>query len=232
MISRNTIPRWRHAATQRRPGNRRHSPGFTLIELLIVVAIIGILAGIAVPNYMGAQMKARVAQVKMDLRNLSQAIENYHLDRGKYPQRDADPNSFFIVTVAKLLTTPIAYMSSPSVQDPFGPVEEAEPQETLEAPGRADDAMPLPRNSYIYVPYKLFSYWQGNPVLDRDAYLIASVAPDRIDSSLVYLPFPGLSNVPIHSIRDTIYAPSNGVTSTGDIGRFGGAIQVGGSVGG
>ncbi|MDX9755214.1 MAG: prepilin-type N-terminal cleavage/methylation domain-containing protein [bacterium] len=58
--------------------------GFTLIELLIVVAIIGILAAIAVPNFMNAQIRAKIARCKSDLKAISVAQEQYFLDNNRY----------------------------------------------------------------------------------------------------------------------------------------------------
>ena len=58
---------------------------FTLIELLIVVAIIGILAAIAVPNFLNAQVRAKVANTQADQRSLATAIESYRLDNNMYP---------------------------------------------------------------------------------------------------------------------------------------------------
>lgn len=56
--------------------------GFTLIELLIVVAIIGILAAIAVPNFLNAQTRAKVARSYADMKSIGTAIESHRLDRG------------------------------------------------------------------------------------------------------------------------------------------------------
>jgi prepilin-type N-terminal cleavage/methylation domain-containing protein len=59
--------------------------GFTLIELLIVVAIIAILAAIAVPNFLEAQIRAKVSRVRSDQRSLQVAIETYYVDNNTYP---------------------------------------------------------------------------------------------------------------------------------------------------
>ena len=62
--------------------------GFTLIELLIVVAIIGILAAIAVPNFLNAQVRAKIARVHSELRSLSTAIDSYQLDNNQHPMAE------------------------------------------------------------------------------------------------------------------------------------------------
>jgi len=54
--------------------------GFTLVELLIVVAIIAILTGIAIPNFMGARTKARVGRAFADMDTICTAEEMYELD--------------------------------------------------------------------------------------------------------------------------------------------------------
>lgn len=59
--------------------------GFTLIELLIVVAIIAILAAIAVPNFLEAQVRSKVSRVKNDQRSYATGLESYFVDNNLYP---------------------------------------------------------------------------------------------------------------------------------------------------
>ncbi len=98
--------------------------GFTLIELLIVVAIIGILAAIAVPNFLNAQIRAKVSRTYADERALSNAIEMYQMDIGAYPPEDFEGNEVRNFNKLIRLTTPISYMSS-IPRDPFNQVSDS-----------------------------------------------------------------------------------------------------------
>lgn len=67
-------------------GNRKQDAGFTLIELMIVMAIIGVLAVVAIPSFVGALKQAREAVLKEDLHVLRTAIDSYTEDKQKAPQ--------------------------------------------------------------------------------------------------------------------------------------------------
>ena len=66
--------------------NRNNEAGFTLVELMIVMAIIGVLAVVAIPSYVGAVRQAREAVLKEDLHVLRAAIDSYTADKQKAPQ--------------------------------------------------------------------------------------------------------------------------------------------------
>ena len=63
----------------------RNRKGFTLIELLIVVAIIGILAAIAIPQFSAYRQKAYHSAAQSDLKNTKTKMESYYADNQKYP---------------------------------------------------------------------------------------------------------------------------------------------------
>jgi type IV pilus assembly protein PilA len=58
--------------------------GFTLIELLVVILIIGILAAIALPNFLGQRSKAQDSSAKSDARNLVSQLESCYTDNNTY----------------------------------------------------------------------------------------------------------------------------------------------------
>ncbi len=66
--------------------NSNRSAGFTLVELMIVMAIIGVLAMVAIPSYVGAVRQAREAVLKEDLHVMRSAIDSYTADKQKAPQ--------------------------------------------------------------------------------------------------------------------------------------------------
>ncbi len=64
---------------------RRPQAGFTLIEIIIVFALIGILVGLALPQYKTSLKKAREAVLKENLFIMRKLIDQYYTDKGKYP---------------------------------------------------------------------------------------------------------------------------------------------------
>ncbi|MGI8906486.1 MAG: prepilin-type N-terminal cleavage/methylation domain-containing protein [Candidatus Sumerlaeaceae bacterium] len=103
----------------------KNRTGFTLIELLIVVAIIAILAAIAVPNFLEAQVRSKVARVKADMRSIATGLEAYAVDNNSYPYAQLPvgardwiyPGGFPIDPSGRCsgITTPIAYLTSAPV---------------------------------------------------------------------------------------------------------------------
>ncbi len=190
---------------------RLNGKGFTLIELLIVVAIIGILAAIAVPNFMNARVRAKVSRCFADMKSLWVAMESYYMDNNAHiPDYDsgAVPHEARPPSEMKSyahLSTPIAYLSSIPL-DPFF-LDSGSRVEHALATGRTGNS--IPQFQYAGPEYRRTSgikeVWQPSNTL----WTITSLGPDKTEQA-------GWS-FPVDQARAISYSPSNGVISTGDI---------------
>ena len=76
--------------------NLRRREGFTLIELMIVVAIIGILAAIAIPNFLRFQLRSKAGEGKVNLAAIRSAEEGYFAEFGTYVTGVASPAAWAV----------------------------------------------------------------------------------------------------------------------------------------
>lgn len=93
--------------------------GFTILEILVVLAVLAILIGIAVPRIKGMQEQANITKAKTELKTIQLAVESYYLNHGEYP--DSNGGNEFVLT-SKYLLAPQAnpQIISGAMIDPFG----------------------------------------------------------------------------------------------------------------
>jgi general secretion pathway protein G len=67
---------------------RKRERGFTLIELMVVIVILGILAGLVLPRFMGRTEEAKRTKARLQIENLESALKLYKLDNGAFPSTE------------------------------------------------------------------------------------------------------------------------------------------------
>ena len=198
---------------------RKSNHGFTLIELLIVVAIIAILAAIAIPNFLAAQVRAKVSRAKSEMRTIATGLESYYVDNNDYVRaaRPPNPPGPFVSRCSlriSPLTTPVAYITKIPMPDPFGPTKFVYPSD-------------VDYDTYDYVDEGSFISLRGSPTLAKPqwggatwgrVWRVCSQGPDLYQDyayNILGVNYPGNG-------WPNYYDPSNGTVSNGEIIRFGG----------
>ncbi|MBI1387898.1 MAG: prepilin-type N-terminal cleavage/methylation domain-containing protein [bacterium] len=186
--------------------------GFTLIELLIVVAIIGILAAIAVPNFLNAQIRAKWAAETANMKTIADALEMYFLDNNSYPgDHDLDEYTGSQHGLFNL-TTPISYVGTL-------PQQEFLKQKLNSGLGS------IFGDSNAYAANGRPDYEMGSGADNAgsnkiQAWSLMGYGPDADDDIGSHDPFP-------FGVWIKPYDATNGLLSNGDSWRIGGAFQRG-----
>ncbi len=205
------------------PKNRPQ--GFTLIELLIVVAIIAILAAIAVPNFLEAQVRSKVSRAKSDMRSTATALEAYAVDNNRYPDVPT-PQAGIPIKLGigysraclVMLSTPVAYMSTGLLTDPF-----AVGSQSTQFFGYANLKAAVDAGDVDVATGGAATATQKNMLLEH-LWVLQSIGPDRVNFALNSPPTGFTNAVKSLTTKETLdffYDPTNGTVSGGDIVRTG-----------
>lgn len=195
--------------------------GFTLIDLVIIVALIAIIAAIAIPNFITANTRTKVAKVKAEFKTMAAAIEAYKVDTNTYPIHlstyalpysgvfgdDAYGNNRYDV-----LTTPVAYIAS-IPRDPF-----------------SGQSVAIGAGYFLYC-WEIFDNGSNNggpfqEIWHASYWALRSAGPDKVWSGYIDSNNPGLGyQVPWYNrsycvngdVTLLCYDPTNGLVSRGEI---------------
>ena len=110
----------------------RRSGGFTLIEIMIVMVIIAMLAALVGPRLVGALSGSKVKATKIQIESLSNSVETFHLDVGRYPTQQEGMG----VLLQNSQTTPIENWRGPYLRKNKVPNDEWGRPFTYEIPSK------------------------------------------------------------------------------------------------
>lgn len=208
---------------------------FTILELLIVIAMIAILGAIALPNFLEAQTRRKVARCSADMRAMAAAIESYAIDNGAYPTaafRDAFggvnlsgpslvdntlPGTSWVSYRLFRLTTPVAYLTT-IYEDPFASAGYVGPAATFSSNYDSYDYI----DALSFYPGGPFdtnssSTWRGAGLSSGSMWRLAGAGPDELNT--FGGSYVGSMTITQRSTGIVDYDPTNGSISKGDIVR-------------
>lgn len=202
------------------------SSGFTLIELLIVVAIIAILAAIAVPNFLEAQVRSKISRAQSDMRAIQTAIESYKIDNQKYvwvknyfPEPYGMPEGFYKGDTKSAfgLTSPVSYISSVP-EDAFGGSRDSRDQYLNYAP---DDYYFATKSYFVgnSFPWRVSPTGPVGTPGPLAEWVLQSKGPDKVWSKAAS--DGGSGTWELDEPYPFRYDPTNGTISNGNIVRSG-----------
>jgi prepilin-type N-terminal cleavage/methylation domain-containing protein len=191
--------------------NRSAFRGFTLIELLIVIAIILILISIALPNFLEAQLRARIVRANAGMKALATALDSYHADSNRLPATFG-PFSPSLLKRLIPLTTPIPYLKE-LPRDPFQPLEK--PYWDASTYVNASDPRENWDTFYLYNrgDGDVGSTHGGGNAESRAAWSLTSAGPDKT----ILFPYFYYSARFSDNPQRFMYSPTNGSKSDGEM---------------
>ncbi|MCB9767899.1 MAG: prepilin-type N-terminal cleavage/methylation domain-containing protein [Candidatus Omnitrophica bacterium] len=209
----------------------RSRSGFTLIELLIVIAIILILIAIALPNFLEAQVRAKLTNSYGQMRGIGQALEAYQSDWNRYPAVSFYEPTQFNPQIRSLgvncyslmqLTTPVPYLESVPLDIFFRKGDTTIFNDSTNS--MTPVSPPDQQHGVTYLYWSQESLRYDRQIATADAmkrnginWALVSLAPDQ-DLDTINLNPADMGALRINATKWN-YSPTNGTKSSGDLTR-------------